>query len=180
MQFFSKDCARIPGKLSGSTKLHNFLPVSGSAAGQRDVSSLLPRTRKRRVVITMRSSSIPIWQKENVVEELEAKERDRRRMLADAKDFDFCARLVDGMRKQQRDRRDAELKRKNQILIDRIINTRLRDSGDGSRTTTPDRRRLHGRTSSNNNSRSVADPVLVACGESRHDEDCDLIFDMDL
>mmetsp|Transcript_89538 Transcript_89538/g.134233 ORF Transcript_89538/g.134233 Transcript_89538/m.134233 type:complete len:177 (-) Transcript_89538:162-692(-) len=79
-----------------------------------------------------KSPSIPIAQSEEYIRE--ENEKYQEAIRADYRDFAFCARLVEGMRKQQKHQENPALVYQNQVVIDHIIDTRrgIRDDDTGT------------------------------------------------
>ena len=128
------------------------------------------------------SRSIPIaHDAQRLREEYERQEGD---MVADFKDYLFCSRLVDGMRKQQRHRQDIDLKYQNQAVIDHIIHTRREVSDSSSAASVmphPSTLRTPPSSSYYHNSPNVV-PAHNAIQQVLDlvEDDDELIFDMEL
>jgi hypothetical protein len=126
---------------------------------------------------TVRSQSIPIQRNlQDIVADAEEK---RDVAMADFRDYQFCSRLVVGMKQRQQWSRSVDLKYEIQALIDHIISTR-------NAIPSPQNKEIHLPPSFSRASlcslrdNTTAYHLSVALGVVNDEEDDELMFEMDM
>jgi hypothetical protein len=124
-----------------------------------------------------KSQSIPI--RRNLQDIVADAEEKRDVAMADFRDYQFCSRLVVGMKERQQWSRNVDLKYQIQGLINHIISTR-------NAIPTPQYKEIHLPPSfSRTNLCSLSDNIpeyhiSVAIGVLNDEEDDELMFEMDM